>query len=137
MQYDFRSVYASLLENWLCVKNSDLQTIMLKNFQNIPLVNSSSCKNVNPNTSGTNLITNSPNPFTTSTRITFTTQGGHTLIQIMDTLGRVLAIPVDQDYPVPGTFSIPFNSDALPSGVYYARLQNGVIQQVRTMMKMR
>ena len=137
MQYDFRSIYASLLENWLCVKNSDLQTIMLKNFQNIPLVNSSTCKNVPPNTSGTNLITNYPNPFTSSTRITFTTQGAHTLIQIMDTLGRVLSTPVDQDYSQPGTYSITFDSGALPSGVYYARLQNGAIQQVRTMMKVR
>jgi uncharacterized protein (DUF1501 family) len=137
MQYDFRSIYASLLENWLCVKNSDLQSIMLKNFQNIPLVNSSMCKNVAPNTGGTNLITNYPNPFTSSTRITFITQGGHTLIQIMDTLGRVLSTPVDQDYPQAGTYSIPLDSGALPSGVYYARLQNGTIQQVRTMMKVR
>lgn len=134
MQYDFRSVYASLLENWLCVKNSDLQTIMLKNFQNIPLVNSASCKNVNPNTSGTNLITNYPNPFTSSTTISFKTEGGHTLIQIMDTLGRVLSTPFEQE-ALPGTYSITFNSDALPSGVYYARLQNGAIQQVRIMMK--
>lgn len=137
MQYDFRSVYASLLENWLCVKNSDLQIIMLKNFQNIPFVDSTSCNNSIPNTSGNNLITNYPNPFTTSTTIKFTTAGGHTLIQIMDTLGRVLFTPVDQDYPVAGTFSIPFNSGALPSGVYYARLQNGTIQQVRTMMKVK
>lgn len=137
MQYDFRSVYASLLENWLCVKNSDLQTIMLKNFQNIPLVNSASCKTAIPNTGGTNLITNSPNPFTSSTTITFKTAGGHTLIQIMDTLGRVLSTPVDKDYAQAATYSIPFNSGALPSGVYYARLQNGSIQQVRTMLKVR
>ncbi|HUS03383.1 MAG TPA: T9SS type A sorting domain-containing protein, partial [Chitinophagaceae bacterium] len=137
MQYDFRSVYASLLENWLCVKNSDLQTIMLKNFQNIPLVNSATCKNVIPNTSGTNLITNSPNPFTGSTTIKFTTAGGHTLIQIMDTLGRVLSTPVDSDYGVAGTYTIQFNGVALPYGIYYARLQNGAVQQVRTMMKAR
>ncbi|MGI8580745.1 MAG: DUF1501 domain-containing protein [Chitinophagaceae bacterium] len=137
MQYDFRSVYASLLENWLCVKNSDLQTIMLQNFQNIPLVNSASCKNVVPNTSGTNLLTNSPNPFSNSTTLTFKTEGGHTLIQIMDTLGRVISTPIDQVYPQAGTYTIPFNSGGLPSGVYYARLQNGIIQQVRTMMKVR
>ena len=137
MQYDFRSVYASLLENWLCVKNSDLQTIMLKNFQNIPLVNSASCKNGVPNTSGNNLITNSPNPFTSTTTITFKTEGGHTLIQIMNTLGQVLATPVDQDFSQAGSYSIPFNSGSLQPGVYYARLQNGIVQQVRTMMKVR
>jgi uncharacterized protein (DUF1501 family) len=137
MQYDFRSVYASLLENWLCVKNSDLQTIMLKNFQSIPLVNSATCKNVIPNTTGITLITNSPNPFTSSTTIKFNTAGGHTLIQIMDTLGRVLSTPVDKDYSQAGTYTIPFNSGSLPSGVYYARLQNGSTQQVRTMLKVR
>jgi hypothetical protein len=47
-QYDFRSVYATLLENWLCVNNTDLQTIMLKNFQTLPLVNAGACKTVQP-----------------------------------------------------------------------------------------
>lgn len=136
MQYDFRSIYASLLENWLCVKNSDLQTIMLKNFQNIPVVNSASCKIAAPNNGGTNLITNYPNPFTTSTTIRFVSAGDHALVQIMDTLGRVLSTPFDKDAPA-GTYSITFDSGSLPSGVYYARLQNGIVQQVRTMLKVR
>jgi hypothetical protein len=55
----------------------------------------------------------------------------------MDTLGRVISTPIDQVYPQAGTYTVPFNSGALPSGVYYARLQNGIIQQVRTMMKVR
>ncbi len=135
MQYDFRSVYASLLENWLCVKNSDLQAIMLKNFQNIGIVNSASCKVVPPNTSGLSLITNEPNPFSASTTIKFTTAGGHTLIQIMDTMGRVIATPIDQVYSQPGNYTVSFYSGALPTGIYYARLQNGSTQQVRTMLK--
>ena len=137
MQYDFRSVYASLLENWLCVKNSDIQSIMLKNFQNLPIVNSASCKNLNPNAGGLSLISNYPNPFTHTTRISFKTNGGHTLIQIIDTLGRVISTPVDQDYPQAGSYFITFDSSIYPSGVYYARLQNGMVQQVRTMMKAR
>jgi uncharacterized protein (DUF1501 family) len=36
-QYDFRSIYATLLSNWLCVKETDLQQVMLKNFQLLPL----------------------------------------------------------------------------------------------------
>lgn len=136
MQYDFRSVYASLLENWLCVRNSDLQAIMLKDFQNIPIVNSASCNPVAPKASGINLVSNYPNPFTSSTNITFKTEGGHTLIQIMDTLGRVLTTPVDQVYK-PGKYTVNFDSGSLPFGVYYARFQNGMVQQVRTMMKLR
>ena len=29
-EFDFRSVYATLLSNWLCVSDTDLQQIMLK-----------------------------------------------------------------------------------------------------------
>jgi uncharacterized protein (DUF1501 family) len=135
-QYDFRSVYATLLENWLCVKHEDIQAIMLKNFQTLPLVNAGACLTVNPNLSGNSVIKNSPNPFTQNTNITFTTGGGHTLIQIIDTMGRVLKSLTDKDY-LQGTYTIAFDSGALPSGVYYARLQNLSLQQVITMLKVR
>lgn len=137
MQYDFRSVYATLLQDWLCVKTADLQQVMLQNFQNLPLINTAACSPVIPNTSGVTLIDNYPNPFTTSTTIRFNTSGGHTLIQVMDTSGRVIATPVDRDYPLGGNYTITFNSGALPNGVYYARFQNGAVQQVRSMIKVR
>ncbi len=136
-QYDFRSIYASLLNNWLCVKEADLQQIMLKNFQQLPVVNGASCYPIPPNNSGTILLTNYPNPFTNSTTISFTTNGGHTLVQIIDTMGRVLAIIVDKEYIIPGTYKVVFNSNTLPSGIYYARFQNMAVQQVKAMVKVR
>jgi uncharacterized protein (DUF1501 family) len=135
MQYDFRSVYASMLQDWLCVKQEDLQQIMLNNFQNIPLVNTSACNTSIPNTSGKSLISNYPNPFNLNTNITFTTAGGHTLIQILNTLGQLVATPLDKVIPVAGTYNISWSSYKLSTGVYYARLQNGSIQQVKSMLK--
>ena len=137
MQFDFRSIYASMLQDWLCVKNIDLQQIMLQNFQNIPIVKTSACKPLIPNPSGLTLIDNYPNPFTQSTTIRFTTGGGHTLVQIMNTLGQVIATPVDREYNTGGSYSVPWDSQYLGTGVYYARFQNGSVQQVRTMMKVR
>lgn len=132
-QYDFRSVYATILSNWLCVDNKDLQQVMLKNFQTMPLVNAADCKKA-VNLSGESLISNYPNPFTSSTIITFKTNGGHTLVQILDTMGRVIANLTDQVYTA-GTYTVAFNAGTLPSGVYYARLQNMSVQQVRAMIK--
>ncbi len=134
-QYDFRSVYSTILSNWLCVNDLDLQQIMLKNFQILPLVNAGGCKKA-VNLSGDLLISNYPNPFVTSTVITFTTAGGHTLIQIMDTTGRVIANLTDKEYTA-GTYTVVFNGESLPTGVYYARLQNLATQQVRAMIKVR
>ncbi len=134
-QYDFRSVYSTILANWLCVNDLDLQQIMLKNFQVLPLVNQIGCKKP-VNLSGDILISNYPNPFTSTTIITFTTAGGHTLIQIIDTTGRVIANLTDKDYAA-GTYTIVYNAGLLPTGVYYARLQNMATQQVRAMLKVR
>ncbi len=134
-QYDFRSVYATLLSNWLCVDNHDLQQIMLKNFQVLPLVNAAACKKP-VNLSGETLLTNYPNPFTGSTVISFKTAGGHTLVQVMDTTGRVIANLTDKEYAA-GNYTVVFDSANLPAGIYYARLQNLAVQQVRTMLKMR
>ncbi len=136
-QYDFRSIYATLLTNWLCVKEADLQQVMLKNFQLLPIVNAAFCKVAGPNTSGESLISNYPNPFTTSTTIQFTTAGGHTLIQIMDGMGKVIKILIDAEYPTAGTYKVNFETANLVAGVYYARFQNLTIQQVRTMVKVR
>lgn len=132
-QYDFRSIYSTILSNWLCVKDTDLQQIMLKNFQLLPLVNAGGCQKP-INLSGELLVSNYPNPFTGSTVITFKTDGGHTLVQIMDTSGKVITTLTDKEYTA-GTYSIVFDSGLMPSGVYYARLQNMATQQVRAMLK--
>jgi uncharacterized protein (DUF1501 family) len=139
MQYDFRSIYASILEKWFCIPSTTLQTILFQNFQSLSIVNDASCRTTGvggPNQSGEELVTNYPNPFTETTTIKFKTKGGHTLIQIIDMLGRVIRTLTDKDY-TPGTYTVTFDSGPLPTGVYYARFQNGPTQQVRSMLKVR
>lgn len=139
LQYDFRSVYASLLQDWFCASSTTLQSVLLKNFQVLPLVQAGACTtgidDLNRN-AGETLIKNYPNPFTNSTTISFSTQGGHTLVQVMDSQGRVVANLIDQYY-APGKYTINFNGVNLPSGIYYLRLQNGPLQQVKSMLKVR
>ena len=136
MQYDFRSVYSSILRDWFCVSPADVTTMLLKDYQYLPFIKSTACNNTftDLNTLGNSLITNYPNPFSSSTTITFKTNGGHTLVQIFDTAGRMIMLPVDQDYTA-GTWSVTIPTGALASGVYYARFQNQSLQQVRTLLK--
>lgn len=74
-QYDFRSVYASLLQRWFCVPGTDLQRVMMQNFQQLNLVNNAKRKAVPPSNSGDILIPNYPNSFIESTKIQFTMTG--------------------------------------------------------------
>lgn len=139
MQYDFRSVYSTILRDWFCLPPNDVETVLLKNYQYLPVIKSTAC-NMDMqelNNLGDNLIINYPNPFTSSTTITFKTTGGHTLVQVFDTTGKRIAILIDKVYDAAGTYSVSFDSGALASGVYYARLQNGPLQQVRPMLKVR
>jgi uncharacterized protein (DUF1501 family) len=136
MQYDFRSVYSTILRDWFCVQASDVTTMLLKNYQYLPFMKTTACNNTydDLNNAGNNLISNSKNPFTDSTTITFKTAGGHTLVQIFDASGRLVMVPVDQDY-TQGAYNITVDTSRLAAGVYYARFQNQSVQQVRTMLK--
>jgi uncharacterized protein (DUF1501 family) len=133
-QYDFRSVYASILSNWLCVDAGMLNTVMLKNFQNMPLTKVGTCSVLNPVGNADQLIVAYPNPFHTNVGIQFKTMGGHTLIQVLDGAGRLVKILVDRDFEQ-GTYRVDFDGENLPAGIYYVRLQNQVIQQVKSIVK--
>ena len=133
-QYDFRSIYASLLSNWLCVNASTLNKVMLKNFQDLPLTTIGTCAVLNPVGSSENLLTNYPNPFHTSLSIQFKTEGGHTLLQVLDGSGKLVKVITEGSFNK-GTYKADFNGEFLPAGIYYIRLQNQLIQEVKIVMK--
>ena len=141
MQYDFRSVYSTIMEKWFCLPKTTVSTLFPANInaqlQDLPLFKGDTCKVTTPSTSGNTLITNSPNPFTNVTTIAFNTDGGHTLLQILDTAGRLLVNLFEADVPAAARLKVDFDGSHLPTGVYYARLQNGTTQQVRPMLKVR
>jgi uncharacterized protein (DUF1501 family) len=141
MQYDFRSIYASILQQWFCVPESTLENVMLKNFQNINVIKKSApCMSTSPEiiniNAGKNLISNYPNPFQTSTTISYESFGGHTLIQVFNTEGKLIKTLVDMEIGA-GNHKVTFENEGYLPGVYYARLQNNAIQQIRTMLLVR
>lgn len=143
MQYDFRSVYATILEKWFCLDKTIVDSLFPPNInaqlQSLPILKAGVCSGITPppTTTGDKVIWNYPHPFTHNTEITFKTQGGHTLLQVYDTLGRLIATLVEKEYTGPTTDKITFVATGLPTGIYYARLQNGVSQNVWPMMKVR
>jgi uncharacterized protein (DUF1501 family) len=140
MQHDFRSVYASVLKDWFCVNDNDLQSIMLRNFQYMKLLNTPGCIATSTHeqnaAAGVQLISNYPNPFDVSTTIEFETDGDFAIVQVFDAEGMLLAVPAEGFLPE-GKHQVTFEGSFLPAGVYYARLQNGSRSQVRTMVKVR
>jgi uncharacterized protein (DUF1501 family) len=138
-QYDFRSVYASVLEQWFCVKQPALNEILLQNYQPLPLVQGGPCglpedPDDTNNNSDKLILKMWPNPYTVSATIQFSTTGGHTMIQQIDALGRVVKVLTNQEYTA-GTYNIDIYNDGFASGVYFLRLQNQSLQKVISIMK--
>ncbi|MFA5834137.1 MAG: DUF1501 domain-containing protein [Bacteroidota bacterium] len=133
MQYDFRSVYASILRDWFGVPQAELEAVLMKNFQSLPIITaptSVSQKNTIP--TDVALHQNYPNPFNPSTRIRFSTNDGYLQLKIYNSLGQEIQTIMEGAYPA-GDHEVVFNGASLPSGTYYYRLQQGSTVQIKSM----
>ena len=74
---------------------------------------------------GTNLGTSRTNPFNPKTRIDFAlAEAGFVTLTVHDVLGREVTTLV-REALTPGSYSVDFHAEALASGVYLCRLQQG------------
>lgn len=139
MQYDFRSVYATVLRDWFCVPSADLEGVMLQAFPVLPLIAASDCVTVATHEanqqSGLNILHIAPNPFNLNTRLQFTSSGSNLLIQVFNSQGQLVQTLANGWYEQ-GAHSLHWDTYALPKGVYYCRLQDGFRQQVKAVAKM-
>ena len=139
-QYDFRSVYSSILQQWFCVKQPALNSILLQNYQALPLIQGGPCGlpediDTTNNNAELLILKMSPNPYSLSATIQFSTTGGNTMLQLIDSLGQVVKVLTNKDY-APGTYNLDIYNDGLPPSVYFLRLQNKSLQKVISIIKL-
>lgn len=139
MQFDFRSIYATVLRDWFCVPEEDVPNILLHDAPYLNLFEQSlACIPVSVhqsnNAAGESLIKCSPNPFTTTLYIDYHSEGGPTSVQILDVSGKVVATPVN-GFMSKGDYEIDWPAGNLPAGTYFCRLQNAGRQQTKMVVK--
>ncbi len=77
---------------------------------------------------------NYPNPFNPGTTIEFDIpERSYVKLRVYDVLGREVKTLVDEEL-LPGKYFVKFESDGLPSGVYFYRLEAGKFVAVRKMI---
>ncbi|MEO8590175.1 MAG: DUF1501 domain-containing protein, partial [Flavobacteriales bacterium] len=140
MQYDFRSVYASVLKDWFCLETADVDAVLLNTFQPLALVDPEGClgnsvHDINQQ-AGDLLLNAYPNPFVERTTLSYAANGGRVLIQVFNEQGQMLKTLVNQQM-LPGKYTVDCDLGDMPVGVYYARLQNERAQQVKNLLKVR
>jgi hypothetical protein len=120
MQHDFRSIYASALKDWFGIANPE--SILGQSFLILPIFKAGQ--------SGTQVIQpedvmnvgNYPNPFHGGTTFTFTSDGGHVVISLLDMNGRVLQVVAEGNYPS-GTHRVSYNRNDLRPGNYFYQVK--------------
>jgi peptidoglycan/xylan/chitin deacetylase (PgdA/CDA1 family) len=71
------------------------------------------------------LYQNYPNPFNSSTNIGFRiAEGGYVSLKVYDVLGKEVAT-LDNENKTAGEYEVEFNSENLPSGIYFYTLESG------------
>ncbi|HRD54493.1 MAG TPA: DUF1501 domain-containing protein, partial [Flavobacteriales bacterium] len=140
MQYDFRSVYASVLKDWFCLEQNDIDAVLLNTYQPLALIDPEGCLGTSVHEAnqraGDQLLTAYPNPFTERTTLEYVSNGGRVLIQVFNEQGQLMQTVMNQPM-AQGSYRIDVDLGDLPAGVYYARLQNEGSQQVRNLLKVR
>ncbi|MBV6440128.1 MAG: DUF1501 domain-containing protein [Haliscomenobacteraceae bacterium CHB4] len=122
MQHDFRSVYASALQDWFGIANPE--SILNYQFPILPIFKAASSGSTVLDTARVH-VSNFPNPFHHATTFTFTTDGGRVSIDLLDMSGRVLQTIVEGTYPA-GTHRVTFSrSDLRPGHYFYSIKVNG------------
>jgi hypothetical protein len=83
------------------------------------------------------LSQNYPNPFNPQTKISYSVpKESYITLKVYDLLGKEVAI-VAQGTKEAGEYSVVWNADNVPSGVYFFRLQAGTFVQTNKMVLMK
>lgn len=136
MQYDFRSVYASILKDWFCISDSTTQKILFNNFQTLPIVKrncaTSSIDDFMKNQETTELQAY-PNPMTDKSSISIKVKSGFTQLHLINPEGKfVKKIFSGKLEEGTHTFDL-YNENYLP-GNYYLYLAQKNVQKTEPLI---
>lgn len=130
MQFDFRQVYASVLSQWFDQDQAAVDTVMMRNFEQLPLIGDKA------------LITQTdslrtpramiyPNPVGAETRIQYISDGSPVMIELIGMDGRRQQT-VFRGPSLPGENTLAWNTNRLARGQYVLHIKGkSFSEQVR------
>jgi hypothetical protein len=125
MQYDFRSVYGSVLMDWFEVSEDKVKTLLTPDFQYIPILGECLILNDTEHIGQTVKLQASPNPFVDNFQVTLEMEKSEQVrIDISDVQGRLVK-NVGYRTLAAGVHTINMEASNFIPGIYFVRIQIG------------
>ncbi len=124
MQFDFRSIYTSILKDWFQVPPATLTTLFGQSFPYVPVIK----PNALATTAATAVADFSvyPNPSAGGpATLAFTSEGGVVQVVVFDGLGREVRRPVAGRTLGTGPQQVPLDLRGLAPGAYHCTVREG------------
>ena len=121
--YDFRSLYASVLKDWLMVPESNIRDILFDDFDHIPIFRDGLVTGIEDPRQETMDLINYPNPAHDQTQISFKSKGGHIDLSLYNVQGQKLANIIDKNLPK-GSHNLMYQTSELDQGLYILRIRS-------------
>jgi uncharacterized protein (DUF1501 family) len=126
-QTDFRSIYSTVLQHWFGLSTSESNLVLGENFDTLGLISNPIGTAISGQSIPVSfsLERNYPNPFNTSTMISFLLNTSIQIrLEVFDMTGRSVSVLMDRRLPA-GQHTVPFNAGTLASGTYLYQIRSG------------
>jgi len=137
MQFDFRQVYASVLQDWFELSPEEVNAAMGgKTFNTLPIFksNPAGLEDYLDLVSRISISEPYPNPAIEACKVRISSDGGQVELKLFDPLGRELRVLLDERV-VPGEQEIEVDLRGLRPGNYVLQLAQGPNRQSRIISK--
>ncbi|MFK7810440.1 MAG: DUF1501 domain-containing protein [Saprospiraceae bacterium] len=138
MQFDFRSVYGSVLMDWFGLEEQVVKDLLYEDFQYLQVVDVCSTDTSVKQVVHTDLVNLEvyPNPFNNTLTIEFTVPSSWVKISIFDVIGNELKILTNQHFSE-GKHTLAMEGEGLPAGTYNCHVQTDFGRKVKRIVKVK
>lgn len=121
MLFDFRSVYATLLTDWMGVPESQVRQVLFKDFQKIPFIKNCQTTSTIQESDKKPTLQAYPNPCHDHCTVTFMNTGRYVRLELFDVLGSQLQVIIDKTLEK-GQHEVFIDMNKYMTGSYFIRL---------------
>ncbi len=134
MQFDFRSIYASIMMDWFGVEESQVKEVLFKDFQHLPIIRSCEASSTDELTFESAKLEVYPNPTSDFSYLNFNSNNEHIRIALFDAIGSQIKVVINKKLEK-GSHKILIETQDLSSGNYFIMLQGEQKQKTVKLVK--